>query len=135
MWGEDSNSVRPELFQRRDRSRGPHGDSDASAFRKFGLQLVRGGNAAPEAFKRNADDEMIKPAGHDLIDGSAHALAHHRHMFEEGFFGIERALLDGDTAGMAGDAGHAQPLALTSDSGAFGLVHHPDPLSRSPRIG
>jgi hypothetical protein len=29
-------------------------------------------------------------------------------MFEERFFGVERALLDGDTTGMAGDARHAE---------------------------
>src|SRR5260370_35240936 len=100
MRGEDSNSVRPESFQRRDRGRGPHGHSDASAFRKFGLQLVRDGNAAPEAFKGDAHDEMIMPAGHDLVDCGAHALAHHRTMFEERFSGVERALLDVDTAGI-----------------------------------
>jgi hypothetical protein len=56
-------------------------------------------------------------------------------MFEEGFFGIERALLDGDTAGMAGDAGHAKQLAFRSDSGVCGRDNDSDPLSVSQGIG
>jgi hypothetical protein len=52
-------------------------------------------------------------------------------MFEERFFGIERALLDGDTAGMAGDAKHAKQLAFRPDSGVCGRDNDSDPLSVS----
>src|SRR5258708_20783845 len=67
------------------------------------------------------DNGAEKPATHDLVDGGAHALVHGRHMFEEGLCGAERALLDGDTADMAGNAGYAKQLAFRPDSRVFGF--------------
>ncbi len=121
--------------QRSDRRGRTHGYADAGALRQLVLQLGRRGNAAPEGFERNADDEMIQPRRHDLIDRGGDALAHGGHVLEESLLGIERPFFDGRARGMIGDAARAERLAFRLHRGVGRGHHDADAFAKSQSVG
>ena len=85
--------------------------------------------------QRDPHDEVVEPGGHDLIDRRADPVAHHLHVLLERLLGVERALLDGDTASVAGHARHQQPVGLGLNRRIGRRHHDADAFPISNRVG
>ena len=87
----------------------------------------------PEGLQCDAHNEMIRPGGHNLIDGATRSVAHGLHMFHESLFGIERTLFNGGARGVISHATWAQHVAFWLNGRVSGGNDETD-LLRKPRV-
>jgi hypothetical protein len=121
--GEDRDPLCPEDVERGAQRVRPHGHADPGPLLQFKPQAFGLCYAAPESLQRDAHYEVVRRAGHDLIDGRANAAAHGCYVFDKGLFARQRTFRDRDARYLVGHAARTQIVRFRLN-GCVGGRHH-----------
>src|SRR5690606_22409888 len=126
IWRDDTQLLGAKEVQCPAAGVGSHGDREARMLLQAFLERERGLVAVPEGLGRDSEDDPVRLAGHDRIDGLNLRGLDELYEAIEVIVVVERDIRDGDPADVVGDPGDPHRVEFRLHTGVRRRDEHSD---------